>query len=74
MAELTADIVTRCIVTRGAFMVPAHLFDDGRELDLARHLATHLPDGRRASTTWERPDEHGNVRIRWRIVDVVRVR
>ena len=74
MPELTEDIVTRCVVRRGAFVVPGALFDDGRELELARYIAQRLPDGRRASTTWGKPDATGAGRIRWRVVDVVRVR
>ena len=75
MAELSEDIVTRCVVRRGAFVIPAGLLEEGYDYELARFIAQRMPDGpKRASATWEKPDEHGDVRVRWRLVDVVRVR
>lgn len=56
-------------VRRGSFVIPADLFEDGRERDLARHFAQRIPDeatpGRRERLAG------GAVRIHWRIVRVV---
>lgn len=56
-------------VRRGSFVIPADLFEDGREMDLARHFAQRIPDeatpGRRERLAG------GAVRIHWRIVRVV---
>jgi len=56
-------------VRRGSFVIPAHLFEDGAEMELARHFARSMPDeataGRRERLAG------GAVRIHWRIVRVV---
>lgn len=56
-------------VRRGSFVIPAHLFEDGAETELARHYARSIPDeatpGRREGLAG------GAVRVHWRIVRVV---
>lgn len=56
-------------VRRGSFVIPAHLFEDGAEADLARHFARSIPDeaapGRRERLAG------GAVRVHWRIIRVV---
>lgn len=56
-------------VRRGSFVIPADLFEDGREMDLARHFARSIPDeaipGRRERLAG------GAVRIHWRVIRVV---
>lgn len=68
--EWPASGVTFDIV-RGSFEIPAALFDEGREADLARHYAQRMPPeakpGRR-----EKLGARG-VRIHWRITRVVAV-
>lgn len=68
IGEWPADGVT-FDVRRGSFEIPAHLFEDGAEMDLARHFARSIPDeatpGRRERLA------RGAVRIHWRIVRVV---
>ena len=58
-------------VRRGSFEIPAHLFEDGAEMDLARHYARSIPDeatpGRRERLAG------GAVRIHWRVIRVVAV-
>jgi len=68
LGEWPADGVT-FDVRRGSFIIPAHLLEDGAEMDLARHYARSIPDeatpGRRERLAG------GAVRIHWRIVRVV---
>ena len=68
LGEWPADGVT-FDVRRGSFEIPAHLFEDGAETELARHFARSIPDeatpGRRERLAG------GAVRIHWRIVRVV---
>ena len=68
LGEWPADGVT-FDVRRGSFEIPAHLLEDGAEMDLARHFARSMPDeataGRRERLAG------GRVRIHWRIVRVV---
>lgn len=56
-------------VRRGSFVIPVHLFEDGAEMDLARHFARSIPDeatpGRRERLVG------GSVRIHWRVIRVV---
>lgn len=56
-------------VQRGDFVIPAHLFEEGREEDLARFFAQRIPDdaspGRRDRLAG------GSVRMHWRIITVV---
>lgn len=56
-------------VQRGDFVIPAHLFDEGREDDLARFFAQRIPD----DATPGRRDRlaGGAVRLHWRIITVV---
>ena len=56
-------------VRRGSFVIPAHLFEDGAEMDLARHFARSIPD----EATPGRRDRlaGGAVRVHWRIIRVV---
>lgn len=56
-------------VRRGSFIIPAELFEDGRELDLARHFAQRIPD--EASAARRERLSGGAVRIRWWIIRVV---
>lgn len=65
---LAADEVWTFRVQRGSFTIPGALFEDGRELDLARHYATHMPDDRAARGQWDKPDAAGNVVVHWRII------
>ena len=56
-------------VRRGSFVIPAHLLEDGAEMDLARYFARNMPDeatpGRRERLAG------GAVRIHWRVIRVV---
>ena len=56
-------------VRRGSFEIPAHLFEDGAEMDLARHYARSISDeatpGRRERLAG------GVVRIHRRVIRVV---
>lgn len=56
-------------VRRGSFVIPAHLVEDGAEMDLARHFARSIPDeatpGRRERLAG------GAVRVHWRVIRVV---
>lgn len=56
-------------VRRGAFVIPAELFEEGREDDLARHFAQRIPDEAEAGRRERLPG--GGVRIHWRITHVV---
>ena len=56
-------------VRRGSFEIPAHLFEDGAEHDLARHFARNMPDEASAARRERLPG--GAVRIHWRIIRVV---
>jgi len=56
-------------VRRGSFEIPAHLFEDGAEMDLARHYARSMPDEASAAQRERLPG--GAVRIHWRIIRVV---
>ena len=56
-------------VRRGSFIIPAHLFEDGAEMELARHYARNTPDG--AATGRRERLAGGAVRVHWRIVRVV---
>lgn len=70
MAELAAPKHTRCVTTTGSFTIPAALFDDGRDLDLARYFAQRMPD-RAKSAGRSKPLPNGDIVVRWRIIDVV---
>ena len=56
-------------VRRGSFVIPAALFEDGAEYDLARHFARNMPDEASAARRERLPG--GAVRIHWRIIRVV---
>lgn len=56
-------------VRRGSFVIPADLFDEGREHDLARHFAQSIPD--EAETGRREKLAGGAVRMHWRIITVV---
>jgi hypothetical protein len=70
VAELIAPKRTRCVTHRGSFTIPAALFEDGREHDLARYFAQRMPD-RAKSAGRSMPLPNGDVIVRWRIIDVV---
>ena len=59
----------RMRVTRGSFIIPAALFDEGREDDLARHFARSMPGDAKPGRREKLRD--GGVRLHWRIIRVV---
>lgn len=65
------DIVVTFKTTSGAFVLPAHLFEDGREHELGYHFATRMPEG--AKSAGRAIDKEGNVTVRWRRIEVVRL-
>lgn len=72
LVPLDRDQVARFITERGEFTVPADLFDDGREHDLAVFWATHLPTPNRWALTSSRTHHRdGSVSVRWRRTRVV---
>jgi len=58
-------------VQRGDFVIPAALFEEGREDDLARHFAQRIPD--EASPGRREKLAGGSVRLHWRIITVVAI-
>ena len=56
-------------VRRGSFEIPAHLFEDGAEMDLARHFARSMPD--EATACRRERLAGGAVRIHWRVIRIV---
>lgn len=65
-------ILTRTVVKRGSFTIPAALFTDDREHELARYFATHMPEGARSAGR-SAPLPNGDVVVRWRIITRVYV-
>lgn len=56
-------------VQRGSFVIPADLFEEGRDDDLARFFAQRIPDEAKPGRREKLPG--GAVRMHWRIIDVV---
>lgn len=56
-------------VRRGSFVIPAELFDEGRESDLARYFAQRMPPGAKAGRREKLAG--GSVRLHWRTITVV---
>ncbi len=56
-------------VRRGSFVIPAELFEEGREDDLARFFASRIPDEAEAGRREKLPG--GALRLHWRIIRVV---
>lgn len=65
------DVVVTFRTTSGAFTIPAALFDDGLEYELARYFATHMPEGAKSAGRDVLPN--GAVVVRWRRIEVVRL-
>lgn len=57
--------------TSGTFVLPARLFEDGAEHELAYRFATSMPEG--AQSAGRTVDREGNVTVRWRKIRVVRL-
>ncbi|UYL87169.1 hypothetical protein QEH40_gp48 [Microbacterium phage OscarSo] len=55
-------------VRRGSFVIPAELFEDGAELELARFFASRIPDEAKPARRERVP---GGLRVHWRIIRVV---
>lgn len=69
---LDVELVARFEVRRGSFLVPAELFEDGAEYELAVYFGQRLPsadDGVPLTTTRQRTK--AGVVIHWRKVRVL---
>ena len=64
-------VVVTFRTTSGAFVLPAKHFEDGREGELAYAFATRMPEG--AKSAGRQVDKEGNVTVRWRRIEVVKL-
>jgi hypothetical protein len=67
---LTEPIRSRCVTRKGSFVMPARLFEDGNERELAYFFATRMP--MLAKPARREVLASGDVVQHWRITTVVR--
>lgn len=53
----------------GEFVIPAELFDEGREDELAYHFASSMPKGARSAGSVT--DKDGNATVKWRRIRII---